>query len=158
MKNFQRGGGGEFRGGNNRDRQMYQAICSNCGKPCEVPFKPTGDKPVFCNDCFNKRRDPSDTRVSRPQFDNNSPRRDFSAPRDPRAPYKPMQESSNISKQLSDISVKLDRLISAMEKNPPTVGPKAKTETLKQVLDKVVAKKAPPPAGGKKKVAVKKKK
>lgn len=154
MKNFQRGG---FRGGDNRDRQMFQAICSNCGKPCEVPFKPTGDKPVFCNDCFNKKRDPSDTRMSRPEFSDRAPKRDFSRP-DPRAPYKPAQENNNLGKQLSDISAKLDRLISMMEKNPPAGGSKPKTETLKQVLDKVVAKKkTPPPAGGKKKVAKKKK-
>lgn len=149
MKNFQRGGSGEFRGGN-RDRQMYQAVCSNCGKPCEVPFKPTGDKPVFCNDCFNKRRDPSDTRVSKPEF--GGQKRDFSK-MDPRAPYKPAQDNNNISKQLSDISSKLDRLISAMEKSPSTDKPKVKTETLKQVLDKVVAKKAP----AKKKLVKKKK-
>ena len=41
----------------NRDRerpQMYEAICSDCGKKCEVPFKPTGDKPVYCSQCFTK--------------------------------------------------------------------------------------------------------
>ena len=32
--------------------QMYEAICSECGKRCEVPFKPTGDKPVYCSQCF----------------------------------------------------------------------------------------------------------
>lgn len=32
--------------------QMYEAICSDCGKKCEVPFKPTGDKPVYCSQCF----------------------------------------------------------------------------------------------------------
>ena len=31
---------------------MYKAICSECGKKCELSFKPTGDKPVFCSDCF----------------------------------------------------------------------------------------------------------
>jgi CxxC-x17-CxxC domain-containing protein len=32
--------------------QMYEATCSDCGKRCEVPFKPTGDKPVYCSQCF----------------------------------------------------------------------------------------------------------
>jgi CxxC-x17-CxxC domain-containing protein len=37
------------------DRQaMYQAVCANCGKNCEVPFRPSGDKPVYCSDCFGK--------------------------------------------------------------------------------------------------------
>lgn len=47
------GGGGNFRGG---ERQMYEVTCSECGKPAQVPFKPTGDKPVYCRDCFSARR------------------------------------------------------------------------------------------------------
>lgn len=38
-------------------RPMHKAVCSKCGKDCEVPFKPTGEKPVFCNDCFKSQRD-----------------------------------------------------------------------------------------------------
>ncbi|MAF51207.1 MAG: hypothetical protein CMH64_03895 [Nanoarchaeota archaeon] len=30
-------------------------ICSSCNKECEIPFKPTTSKPVFCSDCFRKR-------------------------------------------------------------------------------------------------------
>ncbi len=37
------------------ERKMYKAICSECKKECEVPFKPNGSKPVFCRDCFRKR-------------------------------------------------------------------------------------------------------
>src|SRR3989338_3784435 len=42
--------------GDNRGSRpgMHQAICSECGKECEVPFRPTGDRPVFCNSCFEK--------------------------------------------------------------------------------------------------------
>ena len=36
------------------DRQMFDAICSKCGKNFELPFRPTGEKPVYCNECFNK--------------------------------------------------------------------------------------------------------
>jgi CxxC-x17-CxxC domain-containing protein len=35
---------------------MHKAICSNCGKECEVPFRPTGVKPVLCNDCFENNK------------------------------------------------------------------------------------------------------
>lgn len=42
-------------GGRGMDRQMHKTTCSECGNECEVPFKPTGDKPVFCNNCFGKR-------------------------------------------------------------------------------------------------------
>ena len=32
--------------------QLHETICSDCGKRCQVPFKPTTEKPVYCNDCF----------------------------------------------------------------------------------------------------------
>ncbi|MFN3483893.1 MAG: CxxC-x17-CxxC domain-containing protein, partial [Planctomycetota bacterium] len=36
--------------------EMFQAVCAECGKPAQVPFKPRGDRPVYCSDCFAKRR------------------------------------------------------------------------------------------------------
>ena len=43
--------------------QMHQATCEQCGKSCEVPFRPTGSKPVYCRDCFNNNDSQSfDTR------------------------------------------------------------------------------------------------
>lgn len=47
-----RGGNRKFNDRNSRKPEMHRAICSECGKNCEVPFKPTGDKPVLCSDCF----------------------------------------------------------------------------------------------------------
>ena len=44
------------------DRQMHRAVCSNCGKECEVPFRPSGDKPVYCNTCFEKNNRGTDSR------------------------------------------------------------------------------------------------
>jgi len=38
-----------------RPLMMHKAICSECGKECELPFKPTGDKPVFCSNCFRNK-------------------------------------------------------------------------------------------------------
>jgi CxxC-x17-CxxC domain-containing protein len=37
-------------------REMHKAVCSECGKETEVPFKPSGDRPVYCKECFMKRR------------------------------------------------------------------------------------------------------
>ena len=51
------GGRGGFGGRRDRDsgpREMFDATCSTCGKSCQVPFKPTGSKPVLCSDCFSK--------------------------------------------------------------------------------------------------------
>ncbi|MCD8494833.1 MAG: hypothetical protein LRY46_01795 [Candidatus Pacebacteria bacterium] len=38
-------------------KTMYKAICSDCGSKTEVPFKPSGDRPVLCNNCFSQQRD-----------------------------------------------------------------------------------------------------
>ncbi len=58
MGNFR--GGNQSRGRDDRgDRQMHRATCADCGRHCEVPFKPTGDKPVYCSDCFSKNDSPS---------------------------------------------------------------------------------------------------
>ena len=43
-------------GGGGRPREMHKTTCSDCGRECEVPFKPTGDRPVYCRECFVKRR------------------------------------------------------------------------------------------------------
>lgn len=44
---------------------MTKATCSECGNACEVPFKPTGDKPVFCSSCFrNKGENSNQNRFS----------------------------------------------------------------------------------------------
>lgn len=65
-KSFGRGNGQSF-GGNrssnfrrdsfsSEDREMHKAVCSKCGKACEVPFKPTEGKPVYCKDCYVPKR------------------------------------------------------------------------------------------------------
>ena len=47
------GGGG---GGYGRPREMHKAVCADCKKECEVPFRPSGDRPVYCKECFGKRK------------------------------------------------------------------------------------------------------
>lgn|GEM_PF-89799 len=48
------GFGGNIPGDPSFDRPMYAAICSECGNKCDVPFKPNGEKPVYCDNCFGK--------------------------------------------------------------------------------------------------------
>jgi CxxC-x17-CxxC domain-containing protein len=59
------GGGGYSSGGygssssssyDRAPRQMYDAVCADCGRTAQVPFQPTGSRPVYCNDCFRARR------------------------------------------------------------------------------------------------------
>jgi len=57
MRNFDRPRNTGFnRSFNDEPREMHKAVCSECKKECEVPFKPTEGKPVFCRECYAKRR------------------------------------------------------------------------------------------------------
>jgi len=50
------GGNKSYGGGRDSGRPtMHRATCSACGDSCEVPFKPTGNKPIYCSDCFSKQ-------------------------------------------------------------------------------------------------------
>lgn len=70
MGNFNRDNrSGEGRNFNRRDfgrrgsnrPSMHKTTCSKCGNECEVPFKPSSGKPVFCSKCFENNRS-SDSR------------------------------------------------------------------------------------------------
>jgi len=37
-------------------RQLFPAVCADCGKETEVPFEPTHGRPVYCSDCYRKVR------------------------------------------------------------------------------------------------------
>ena len=37
-------------------REMHKAVCADCRKKCEVPFKPSKDRPVYCRECFGKNK------------------------------------------------------------------------------------------------------
>lgn len=54
-------GGGSYSGGSGGGydrgpREMFSATCSSCGREAQVPFRPSGAKPVYCSDCFSSRR------------------------------------------------------------------------------------------------------
>ena len=130
MGNFRdnRGGGGSFgrrdfgsRGGG--DREMFRTTCSNCGKDCEVPFKPSGSRPVLCNDCF-RNAGGNDTRRSegrgggRPSFGGSSNSRDRS-------------DRPQLNEQLEALNAKLDRILKLLDQDTP---PKQK-KALKSVIE-----------------------
>jgi len=39
-----------------KPREMHKATCAECGNDCEVPFKPIEGKPVYCRDCYRKKK------------------------------------------------------------------------------------------------------
>ena len=40
---------------NFKDRKMYKVDCSQCGEVTEVPFKPDGERPVYCKKCYKPK-------------------------------------------------------------------------------------------------------
>ncbi|MCZ7372246.1 MAG: hypothetical protein Q8P40_04170 [Nitrospirota bacterium] len=58
MSDERRGGFRERRGGfrPSGPREMHKATCADCGKETEVPFKPSGDRPVYCQECYQKHK------------------------------------------------------------------------------------------------------
>jgi CxxC-x17-CxxC domain-containing protein len=96
---------------NNDNREMFQATCSGCGKSCQVPFRPSSGKPVFCDDCFAKQRNDGPSRGdSRPSYNDRADRGARPAP---------VVSSANndvLARQIQAISGKLDTLIDLMSK------------------------------------------
>ncbi|HLC29293.1 MAG TPA: CxxC-x17-CxxC domain-containing protein [Dehalococcoidia bacterium] len=58
MRDQRSGGGGGYGGGGGGGgsyrREMYPVTCAQCGKQTEVPFQPRGDRPVYCQDCYER--------------------------------------------------------------------------------------------------------
>ncbi len=117
---------GGDRGGNRgfgRDRddrpEMHQAICSDCGNECEVPFRPTGEKPVYCSDCFRNKGEGNsrDFRNSGDRGDRDFERRDFGN-RDPKLrfddkkpSFKQNGDNDKITKNLEQINITLNKIL-----------------------------------------------
>ncbi len=75
-----RGGGdrGSFNRGPRRPSEMFHAVCSKCGQDCQVPFRPSSDKPVYCSNCFDRdttprRENTGDRNESRSNFRSERP-------------------------------------------------------------------------------------
>ena len=122
-----------------RPQTMFKAICSDCGKECEVPFKPNGSKPVFCRDCFqNKRRfeGPKPEFQRRPNFDDRVPHQ---------GPPPPPQYNA----QFDSLNAKLDKILNLLIVKP-------EVEEVINKPEKVVVAKVPKiPVVKKKKVSKK---
>lgn len=85
-------------GGHGGGREMHKAICGKCGKECEVPFEPTGERPVYCSECFEKK----DGGAPAPRnFQDRGPRRPNFERRDEPRPHE----------QLDAINRKLDKIL-----------------------------------------------
>lgn len=46
----------EAAGTDQQGRTLYNVKCSNCGKDTQVPFQPSGGRPVYCRDCYMQKK------------------------------------------------------------------------------------------------------
>jgi CxxC-x17-CxxC domain-containing protein len=132
MGDFRRGGnnkrfgarggfGGQDRGrggfGRNRDRgsvTMHEAVCNQCGKPCEVPFRPTQGKPVYCNACFSGKKETGNSWEADRFSQNNYSGHRAPADQDFRGDND-KKNNDEMKKQLELLNGKMDLLIKAVE-------------------------------------------
>lgn len=190
MKNFNRddrsgGSRGGRRGdfGNNRGQrpEMHQVTCSDCGKDCEVPFRPSGDRPVYCNTCFEKHGSSNSDRAPRKDFQRGGfeNKRMFDATcakcgKKCEVPFRPtgdkpvycsqcFDKGGNTSGKAPDqfkqqfeiLNSKLDRILKALNQTESTQTPKAEKKELEAKKNKTEKTSAKPIA---KKTKAKKKK
>jgi|GEM_PF-237422 len=110
-----RGGRPSFSGRDDRSVSMHRVNCDECSKSCEVPFKPTHGKPVFCDDCFKGKRD-EDDRGPRRDSDFGGFKKDFGGDKPSRSEKPRPSMDDEIKRQMVDMNAKIDRLVFAMEK------------------------------------------
>lgn len=114
MRDFNRGRSGGGRDFKRRDfngpQVMHKTICSDCGKECEVPFKPNGSKPVFCRDCFQGKRSSDSTRS-----ESNYPRRSNFEDRGNNQTVRPQPVLvPQYGQQFEALNAKLDRILNML--------------------------------------------
>ena len=112
-------------GSNNReDRQMFDAVCSNCGNDCQIPFRPSQGREVFCSRCFEKNEGNDTHRPERRSFDKPSFNRDDNRSRP--------SEGPNYKAQFEALNAKMDKILNLLTPTPVEVAP------LESVLDEKV--------------------
>ena len=142
MNNFNRGNnkfGGDRGGERNFSRrpsfggrrdsssrpEMHSATCGKCGKDCEVPFRPTGAKPVYCSNCFERNNDSGSSRFersnSRDSGRNFVKREDYGNTRN---------EGDQYKKQFESLNWKLDKILKLLS---PVAVPSEIFEDVKRV-------------------------
>lgn len=114
---------GKSRGGDrstDREQRMFKAVCSDCKKTCEVPFKPSSDKPVFCRDCFSAKRD-RETREYKASLLNGESKK-FGQDKSTvhsgstHSTFVPVEAGESTKKQLAEMNARIDKLTLMLEK------------------------------------------
>lgn len=126
---FSRGDRGGRPSFGSRDQVLHKATCAECNKTCEVPFRPTGEKPVYCNDCFKGASSnfvPREVSHKKENIPTRSPADDT--------------HLDEIKMRVRNMESKLESLISKLEAVHTLVSDIQKPEILEVVADMIPAK------------------
>lgn len=123
----QGGDRGGFRGGSDKGgrsfgssspAELFPATCSTCHKPCEVPFRPSSDKPVYCSACFGKKNQDDGREFNGAQrggdreFKKDArPQREERSPRYETAPKTTDADLVEVKRQLASLEGKMNRVL-----------------------------------------------
>ena len=131
----------DFGGGRDSGRKsMHSAVCDECGQNCEVPFRPTSGKPIYCSNCFDGKNDKSDRRGGGRDNRNSN-------------------GGEQSSKQFKMLNEKLDKVLKLLSATAPKDEPKKKVTTKKEPKEvKKTTKKKPAAKKATKKKTTKKNK
>jgi CxxC-x17-CxxC domain-containing protein len=166
-KNF--GGGKKFSGGQSRgDRtsgptaQLFSATCSECGTKCDVPFRPSADKPVYCSACFGAKKGGNESRSAdnagerggKGSYNNDRP--DYTKlPREDRPARHGADKGRRgndgileLKQQITGLELKLNRILELI--NPPMPSKKVPLEVQEKKVEKTASKKVAIKAAAKK--------
>jgi len=89
---------------------LHDAVCDECKKDCKVPFRPSGDKPIYCSDCFEKKG-------------GRTPRRPSFGGRDSGG-----RSSSQLIEKIETLNTKLDKIIDLLSSSEKKKSKKIKSE------------------------------
>jgi CxxC-x17-CxxC domain-containing protein len=112
--------GGDWNKNRDTEVTMHNAVCGECNNKCEVPFRPSQDKPVFCRDCFsNKREGAADRNPNKRGY----VERDRNESRSISMPIQSQNTTNlnsgvneDVKRKLESMSVKIDNLTFLVEK------------------------------------------
>lgn len=145
-------GGNKFGGRKDRgDRsgghmQLFPAVCSECNKSCELPFRPSGDKPVYCRDCFSKQRQVPGRNSNGADGPRMDFRRDTFPQREQQPEYARPQNNGEINAlktKLDSLESKVNRILDLVSKKPQAPAPVAAIVAVAPQAPKVKKTKSP---------------
>ncbi len=123
--------GGNFGGGRAggdrpvRRMELFPAVCSKCGKNCEIPFRSTGDRPVYCRDCFVRPEQTAVRNAYRSERAERNFQTDARPPRENRNQYQPEHARPQnedgieaLKQQLAELNRTVNRILELVSQKP----------------------------------------